>query len=81
MSKWIETIDGEYINSSHIRSFFIERRKDSPKQFWIMAKCECLLNEDGHPSTEYYSVKIFDLLGEATSTLEQIIDELERGVE
>lgn len=78
MSKWIKTKFGRYINSSHIRQFWI--KEDSQINTWdIMVGLDLFLNMDRYEAKEAtYTVEVLSSKEEATDVLAEIIKGLER---
>ena len=76
MSKWIKTSDGTYLNSFHIRSFYVF---ESGINRWdIQARVDPYREREGFSSkATIYTIDSFDSAKEATDALEEIINGLE----
>ena len=81
MRKWIKTIHGHYLNSSHIRKVWIQENV-YVKKWVIMVQLESLLVSDGsEANASFYTIESLDTREEAYDVLEEIINghEMEGG--
>ena len=77
MSKWIKTAGATYLNSSHIRVFWI-RHHESTDHWHINARLDPTLDSDEFKTHEtIYTIGMFRYEEEAVKYLEKLIHDLE----